>query len=116
MTTFKKYRGDAYAPFAFTEQGVAMLSAVLRSPKAIQVNIAIIRAFVALRRYALIFDELAARILSHDQELADVNEVLRWLGEENQNRSNEIKVLKGDPENPDDWPKRTRIGFKNSGQ
>ena len=40
-----------YAPFAFTEQGVAMLSGVLRSPTAIEVNIRIMRAFVAIRRY-----------------------------------------------------------------
>ena len=40
-----------YAPFAFTEQGVAMLSGVLRSPTAIEVNIRIMRAFVAFRRY-----------------------------------------------------------------
>ncbi len=53
--------GTRYPPFAFTEQGVAMLSSVLKSEKAIQVNVAIIRAFVALRRYALTFDELAAK-------------------------------------------------------
>lgn len=41
--------GRRYMPFAFTEQGVAMLSSVLRSGTAIQVNIAIMRAFVAMR-------------------------------------------------------------------
>jgi hypothetical protein len=40
-------------PFAFTEQGVAMLSSILKSEKAIEVNIAIIRAFVYIRQYAL---------------------------------------------------------------
>jgi hypothetical protein len=45
--------GSRYPPFAFTEQGVAQLSSVLNSPLAIQVNISIIRAFVALRQYAL---------------------------------------------------------------
>ena len=43
--------GRRYMPFAFTEQGVAMLSSVLRSETAIQVNIAIMRAFVAMRNY-----------------------------------------------------------------
>lgn len=43
--------GRRYMPFAFTEQGVAMLSSVLRSRTAIQVNIAIMRAFVAMRNY-----------------------------------------------------------------
>ena len=41
--------GRRYAPYAFTEQGVAMLSSVLRSPRAITVNIEVMRAFVALR-------------------------------------------------------------------
>ena len=108
----RKYRGDKYLPFAFTEQGVAMLSGVLRSPKAVQVNIAIMRAFVALRRYAMTFDELAAKIISHDKELADINEVLKWLGEENQSRADEIAALQADNENPDEWQNRQRIGYK----
>ena len=86
--------GTRKRPYAFTEQGVAMLSSVLRSEKAIDTNVAIMRAFVALRRYAMTFDELAAKIISHDKELADINEVLRWLGEENQARADEIKALK----------------------
>ena len=104
--------GTRKLPFAFTEQGVAMLSGVLRSPKAVQVNIAIMRAFVALRRYAFTFAELAEKVISHDKELADINEVLRWLGEENQNRADEIAALKNDDESPDDWESRPRIGFK----
>ncbi len=104
--------GTRYSPFAFTEQGVAMLSSVLKSEKAIQVNVAIMRAFVALRRYALTFDELAAKIISHDKELADINEVLRWLGEENQARANEISALQSKDEPPADWGKRPSIGFK----
>jgi len=46
----RKHRGHAYRPYAFTEQGVAMLSTVLRSRRAVQVNIAIMRTFVQLRR------------------------------------------------------------------
>ena len=49
-------------PFAFTEQGVAMLASVLNSPKAIQVNISIVRAFVMLRQLALTYKELAEKI------------------------------------------------------
>ena len=45
--------GDRYLPSAFTEQGIAMLSGILRSPKAIVINIAIMRAFVAMRRYLI---------------------------------------------------------------
>ena len=44
--------GPRYAPFAFTEQGVAMLSSVLKSKKAIHMNISIMRAFVMIRQWA----------------------------------------------------------------
>ena len=46
----RRHRGRTYRPYAFTEQGVAMLSSVLRSPRAVEVNIAIMRTFVQLRR------------------------------------------------------------------
>jgi len=46
----RKHRGLSYRPFAFAEQGVAMLSSVLRSPRAVSVNIEIMRAFVRLRQ------------------------------------------------------------------
>ncbi|MGP1679330.1 MAG: ORF6N domain-containing protein, partial [Burkholderiales bacterium] len=46
----RKHRGRSYRPYAFTEQGVAMLSSVLRSSRAVEVNIAIMRTFVQLRR------------------------------------------------------------------
>jgi phage regulator Rha-like protein len=49
-------------PFAFTEQGVAMLSSILKSKKALQVNIAIIRAFVFMRQYALTHEDLTANL------------------------------------------------------
>ena len=114
IVTLEKGRGkfSKYNPLAFTEHGVAMLSGILNSPKAIETNISIIRAFVALRRYAMTFDELAAKIISHDKELADINEVLRWLGEENQTRTDEIAALQNDREKPDDWENRQRIGYK----
>jgi len=51
-----------YLPYAFTEQGVAMLSSVLRSPRAVAVNIEIMRAFVRLRRWLLENRELAERL------------------------------------------------------
>lgn len=49
-------------PFAFTQEGVAMLSGILRSPTAIQVNISIMRAFVALRQYTLGYSELNQKL------------------------------------------------------
>jgi hypothetical protein len=54
--------GNRYLPFAFTEQGVAMLASILNSPKAIEINIAIVRAFIALRQYALGYAELNQKL------------------------------------------------------
>jgi hypothetical protein len=54
--------GRRYSPYAFTEQGVAMLSSVLRSPRAVQVNIAIMRAFVKLREILGSHRDLAGRL------------------------------------------------------
>lgn len=90
--------GIRYLPFAFTEHGVAMLSGVLNSAKAIEMNIAIIRAFIALRHYALTFDQIAAKVLEHDKEIADINEALRQLAP--------------DDSDPNAWENRERIGFK----
>ena len=89
--------GIRYLPFAFTEHGVAMLSGVLNSAKAIEMNIGIIRAFIALRRYALTFDEIAAKVLEHDKEIADINEALRQLAPHEKD--------------PEAWENRPRIGF-----
>ena len=65
-----RWGGSRYTPFAFTEQGVAMLSSVLNSPKAIEINIAIIRAFVALWQYSLGYAELKRKL---DQYIIDNN-------------------------------------------
>jgi hypothetical protein len=54
--------GDRKLPYVFTEQGVAMLSSVLHSERAVQVNIAIMRAFVKLREFLLTHKELAEKI------------------------------------------------------
>jgi ORF6N domain len=63
LTAKPRGRGGArYLPYAFTEQGVAMLSSVLRSERALQVNIAIMRAFVELRRAVATNEELRKRI------------------------------------------------------
>ncbi len=70
-------------PFAFTEQGVAMLSSVLKSKKAIQMNIAIMRAFVLLRQFALTYHELSEQLLAleqrYDQKFNDIEEVMNYL-------------------------------------
>jgi hypothetical protein len=86
-----------------------MLSSVLRSEKAIQVNIAIVRAFIALRQAVLAISDLAAKVGELEKELADVNEVLHWLGKENQARADEISTLQS---TPNDWETRRPIGFQ----
>lgn len=62
--------GRRYMPFAFTEQGVAMLSSVLRSETAIQVNIAIMRAFVAMRNYITTTTQITAELSEIRAKLA----------------------------------------------
>ncbi len=78
-----------YLPFAFSEQGVAMLSGVLNSDKAINVNITIMRAFVALRQFALNNKDLAEKISrlerKYNKQLKDVYEALNLLLDEKQN-------------------------------
>jgi len=85
IVTSLKYSKSVYA---FTEQGVAMLSSVLRSKQAIQVNIAIMRAFVKLRRILSTHKELAGklkelerRIEKHDAEIQAIFEAIRQLME-----------------------------------
>ena len=77
-----KYFGGA-APFAFTEQGVAMLSSILKSKKAIQMNISIMRAFVMIRQWALTYQELSDKLSDleklHNQKFNDIDQVLKYL-------------------------------------
>jgi hypothetical protein len=86
VTGSSKHGGERYLPYAFTEQGVAMLSSVLNSERAVKVNIAIMRAFVKLRKtletnreFARKFSELEKRIGKHDQEIAAIIEAIRQL-------------------------------------
>jgi len=62
IVTLKRGGNVKYRPYVFTEQGVAMLSSVLRSPRAVRVNIEIMRAFVRLRRLLQSNKELAAKL------------------------------------------------------
>ena len=75
--------GQRYLPFAFTEQGVAMLSSVLNSEIAIDVNIAIMRAFVIMRQFALTYQELSEKLIEleklHNQKFDDIEQVLTYL-------------------------------------
>ncbi len=83
--TFKPGRGQhrKYLPYAFTEQGVAMLSSVLRSQRAVQVNIEIMRAFVRLRRLLATHADLARKLAElekkYDAQFRVVFDAIRQL-------------------------------------
>lgn len=104
-----KHRGKAYLPYAFTEHGVAMLCSVLRSEKAVQMNIAIVRAFIALRQMALDYSSLtaeleglrtglSARLEEHDTQLAAIYSA--------------IEKLLTEKAGQEAWSRRQRIGFR----
>ena len=81
IVTLEKGRGryPKYAPLVFTEQGVAMLSSVLKSKHAVQVNIGIMRAFVRLRTMLATNEELARKVAQHDRQIAVLFENLQQL-------------------------------------
>lgn len=89
-------------PFSFTEQGVAMLSSVLKSKRALQVNISIMRAFVFIRQYALSHNDLTAKLLEleskYDKQFKYVYEAITFL-------------LQKDTQEADQ-KQRKRIGYK----
>ena len=93
----KSYFGGSY-PFAFTEQGIAMLSSVLNSDKAIEINISIIRAFVTIRQFNLTYSELKTRIEEIESQFPDIYKALNYLVDKDKNPENEIS--------------RNKIGYK----
>ena len=104
MTSLQKHRSRAALPYAFTEQGVAMLSGILNSHQAIQMNIAIMRAFVEVRKVILLHSDVSEqlrliqeRIAVHDIQLSQIYDSIENLLDEKVN-----KVT---------WEERERIGF-----
>lgn len=83
IVTLKRGANIKYAPFAFTEQGVAMLSSVLKSKRAIQINIHIMRVFTELREMLLTHKDLREKIekmeQKYDKRFKAVFDVLRQL-------------------------------------
>jgi hypothetical protein len=75
--------GTRHGIFAFTEQGIAMLSSVLKSKLAIQINISIMRAFVMMRQWSLTYHELAERLeeleRSHGKRFDGIEQVLNYF-------------------------------------
>ncbi|MEX2140850.1 MAG: ORF6N domain-containing protein [Pirellulales bacterium] len=100
VTGSQKHRDPRYAPFAFTEQGIAMLSSVLRSGRAVAVNIEIMRAFVRLRSILAFNAELAGRL----------DEVEKHLGHHDQQFIEVIRAIRQLMQ-PPPRPLRRRIGF-----
>jgi hypothetical protein len=100
----EKRGGTQKLPYAFTEQGVAMLSGILNSEKAINVNIAIMRAFVFVRQYALTHKDLTAKLqeleCKYDRQFEDVYEAITFLL-----RKDKIET---------EQKQRRRIGYKNT--
>ncbi len=101
IVMLKNERGThpKYLPFAFTEQGVAMLSAVLRSEKAVEISLAIMRAFVLMRQFALSHKELSEKLealeSSYNQKFDDIHQALRFLilkNEESQKNQHRKKI------------------------
>jgi phage regulator Rha-like protein len=113
MMDLPKNRTGKYLPFAFTEHGVTMVASVLRSKKAIDMNIAIVRAFTAMRRFAKtnknLFDqiqelktEMQARLGEHDVQLTAIYDTLE----------NMLDKKQDEVDAKEKWEDRERIGFK----
>jgi hypothetical protein len=94
--------GRHKSPYAFTEHGVTMLASVLRSKKAVKMNISIVDAFIALREFALNFKDLSDKIQElenkYNKKFKDIYEALKYLMDDKQKQ--------------DKWKSRKRIGFK----
>ena len=105
VTASKKFRKKVALPYAFTEHGVSMLASVLRSEKAVQMSIAVVRAFIALKQYVVRQDgisqqlqEIRDRLGEHDVQLNGIYEAIENLLDEKVGQRN--------------WEDRERIGFK----
>ncbi len=104
-SSLESWGGNRYLPNAFTEQGVAMLSGIINSDKAIQMNIAIMRAFVELRRVLLLksdfklqLDLIKDRLSGYDAQLNQIYDAIENIMDETAAKNK--------------WDNRTRIGFK----
>ena len=92
-------------PYAFTEHGVTMLASVLKSKKAIQMNIAIVRAFIALNQFALNYKDLADQIKKLKETTSNHNGQLNHI----YNALENLLDIKAEEKK---WEDRERIGFK----
>lgn len=93
-----------YLPFAFTEQGIAMLSGVLHSDIAISMNISIMRAFIAIRQFTMQYNDLAEQILEIRQSVSDHQDQLTLI-------YGAIQKLLEEKAKKKSWDEREKIGF-----
>jgi len=105
--TLKSGRGQhsKYLPYAFTEQGIAMLSSVLHSDKAINMNIAIMRAFVEIRRIIFRQNDLREQLKEIKEKLGEHDVQLNHIYDAMENLLDEKAAQRK-------WDDRERIGFK----
>ena len=105
IETSKGRGGTRYLPYAFTEQGVAMLSGIINSDKAINMNIAIMRAFVDVRRLLLKQTDLKEQLKEIKQRLGEHDAQLNNIYDAMENLLDEKAAQRK-------WEDRVRIGFK----
>jgi phage regulator Rha-like protein len=107
IATLKKGRGQhsKYLPYAFTEQGVAMLSGILNSDKAIAMNIAIMRAFVEIRKILIQENDLRIQLQLIKERLGEHDTQLNAIYDAMENLLDEKAEQRK-------WDERKRIGFK----
>ena len=103
--TSNKRGGTRYMPYAFTEQGVAMLSGVLHSDKAINMNTAIMRAFVEIRRIVFRQNDLREQLREVKEKLGEHDVQLNHIYDAMENLLDEKAAQRK-------WDERERIGFK----
>jgi phage regulator Rha-like protein len=105
----RKHRGRAYLPYAFTEHGVTMAANLLKSKKAVKMAIAVVRAFISLKKMALQHKDLSVQLADlrkelhqykgeNDAQLAAIYDAIENLLDE------KVEIKK--------WEERERIGFK----
>ena len=121
--TSSRHGGTRYLPYAFTEQGVSMLSAVLRSPTAIQVSISIIDAFVAMRNYIATtttvtaeLSEIRAKLSLLERNDTDNAEAINDLSEDMRKELDNIyeAIAALSVKTPRAQPHRRQIGYMKS--
>jgi len=109
VTSSQKKRKVSSPPYAFTEHGVTMLASVLRSERAVKMSIAVVRAFIELKKMATGYSEIAQKLTmiedrlgEHDVQLGSIHDAIENLMDEKVDE----KIEK------EQWKERERIGFK----